>query len=147
MRIKSLPVAILAALSLLSCRAVTQQPVESTELRVPGEGDEIICHVRGLASTYGLKFSFGTHAASYGQQATFRLLGDGFEIAFYNLEDESTYILRLYATSPNNEGVERGRQVYSQFSQAVVGPKPHNCVEHPPSAEEQGHDLASTRTG
>ena len=61
--------------------------------------DQLVCHVRNIAASQRLSFHYGTSDQPYGTLATFRLIGDGFELLLFNPEKPKTFVLDVYDMS------------------------------------------------
>ena len=117
----------LAALMVLSCRASTQLPLKSETVELPMNTERLVCHVRNIASSQQLSFHYGTSVQPYGTLATFRLIGDSFEIVLYNPEKASTYILDLYDMS-KGDARERAEKAYAIFAHSLSKEPSEDCV-------------------
>ena len=115
----------LAFLSLASCWARTQLPVEEeeAELRVPVE--QLVCHVREIAAAQKLSFHYGTFEPA---KATFRLIGKDFELVAYNPEGPSHSVVGAYDMSSDGSGRAPARRALAEFLTALQRPISPSCA-------------------
>jgi hypothetical protein len=116
---------LLGLLLLASCRAQTRLPIveQDVELRVSTE--QLVCHVRGIAEAQKLSFHYGTFEPS---KATFRLIGDGFELIAYNPEGPHTYVVQAYDMSSDGKGRAPALRAYAAFRTALLEPVSSACA-------------------
>ncbi len=85
-----------AALLLAACQVTSHEPVKIEVLSIQMTADELVCHVRNISQDQGLSFHYGTSEQSFGTMATFRLIGDEFELLLLNPQKPFTYDLSAY---------------------------------------------------
>jgi hypothetical protein len=112
-------------LLLASCSARTQLPIaeQGVELDVPME--QLVCHVRSIAEAQKLSFHYGTFEPS---KATFRLIGDGFELVAYNPEGPHAYVLQAYDMSSDGTGRGPAQHAFAAFRTALLEPVSSACA-------------------
>ena len=76
----------------------TEVPIQAEDIRFCSDADTTVRTVRSMAEEKQLSFHYGTHAADYGKQTTFRLIGRGFELELFNSMSQGDYTLRVYKT-------------------------------------------------
>ena len=108
-----------------SCRAQTQLPIVEQEVRLGVSTDELVCHVRSIAAAQKLRFHYGTFEPS---KATFRLIGDGFELVAYNPEGPHSYVLQAYDISSDGKGRAPAQRAFAAFRTALLGPPSSACA-------------------
>lgn len=115
----------LGLLLLAGCSARTQLPIfeEEVELSVPTE--RLVCHVRSIAEAQKLSFHYGTFEPS---KATFRLIGDGFELVVYNPERAHAYVLQAYDMSPDGKARAPAQHAFQAFRTALLEPVSSACA-------------------
>jgi hypothetical protein len=90
--------------------------------------DQLVCHVRKIAASEQLSFHYGTSAQPYGTLATFRLIGNDFEIVLYNPESPTIYVLDVYDMS-KGQARERAEQAYTTFAQSLSRKPAEECAD------------------
>jgi hypothetical protein len=94
---------------LASCRAQTQLPIVEQDVDLNVRTEQLVCHVRRFAAAQKLSFHYGTFEPS---KATFRLIGDGFELVAYNPEVPHSYVLQAYDMSSDGAEEELARNMH-----------------------------------
>ena len=112
-------------LLLASCRAQTQLPIIEQEVALSGPTEQLVCHVRGIAEAQKLSFHYGTFEPS---KATFRLIGDGFELVAYNPEGAHAYVLQAYDMSSDGKGRAPALRAFAAFRTALLEPVSSACA-------------------
>ena len=112
-------------LFLASCWARTQLPIVDQEVALSGPTEQVVCHVRGIAEAQKLSFHYGTFEPS---KATFRLIGDGFELIAYNPERAHTYVLQAYDMSSDGKGRAPALRAFAAFRTALLEPVSSACA-------------------
>ena len=125
MRLRGLGCLLLLA-SCYSARSQLPVVAEDVELRVPTE--QLVCHVRSIAADQKLSFHYGTSEQTYGTMATFRLIGEGFEVVAYNPERAHTYVLQAYDMSSKGDESVRAQRAFAAFRTAFLAPVGPACA-------------------
>ncbi len=112
-------------LFLASCWGRTQLPIVEQEVTLSGPTEQVVCHVRGIAEAQKLSFHYGTFEPS---KATFRLIGDGFELIAYNPERAHTYVLQAYDMSSDGKGRAPALRAFAAFRTALLEPVSSACA-------------------
>lgn len=112
-------------LLLASCRAQTQLPIVEQDVELSARTEQVVCQVRTIAAAQKLSFHYGTYEPS---KATFRLIGDGFELMAYNPEGPHTYVLQAYDTSTDGRGRAPAQRVFAAFRTALLKPLSSACA-------------------
>jgi len=112
-------------LLLASCRAQTHLPVVEQELELSVPTEQLACHVRSIAAAQKLSFHYGTFEPS---KATFRLIGDGFELVAYNPEGPHAYVLQAYDLSADGRGGASAQRAFAAFRTALLEPLSSACA-------------------
>lgn len=89
--------------------------------------DELVCHVRDIAKAQHLSFHYGTSEQPFGTMATFRLVGDDFELLLLNPEKPFTYDFGAYDLSDQGQVQGRAVTAYSKFRTAVLEQPAGRC--------------------
>jgi hypothetical protein len=110
---------------LASCWARTQLPIVEQEVALTGPTEQLVCHIRGIAQAQKLSFHYGTFEPS---KATFRLIGDGFELVAYNPEGPHAYVLQAYDMSSDGKGHAPALRAFAAFRTALLGPVSSACA-------------------
>ncbi len=112
-------------LMLFACTAKTQLPVQDEEFALNLSTEQLVCQVRSIAAEQQLSFHYGTFKAS-GSRATFRLIGNQFEIVLYN--PEHRYVLQAYDMSANGRVRERTLLAFARFKRALLARPSGSCA-------------------
>lgn len=115
-------------LALCSCKATTQLPVTTDEITVRVGVDELVCHVRGLSAEQNLSFHYGTFTGNGGGQATFRLIGDLFEITMVRWNSRPVYELHAYDTSKDARARQQAARGLEHFKAALLERLGQECA-------------------
>lgn len=114
---------------LASCEAQTQLPLVEKQVELRLSTEPLVCHIRSIADAQKLRFHYGTSEQPFGTMATFRLIGDGFELIAYNPERAHTYVVQAYDMSSNGEANTPARHAFAAFRTALVGPLSPACSQ------------------
>jgi hypothetical protein len=112
-------------LLLASCRAQTQLPIVEQDVELSVRTDQLVCQVQTFAAAQKLSFHYGTFEPS---KATFRLVGEGFELVAYNPEGPHTYVLQAYDMSSHGRGRARAQRAFAAFRTALQEPPGSVCA-------------------
>lgn len=112
-------------LLLASCRAQTQLPIIEQEVALSGPTEQVACQVRTIAAAQKLSFHYGTYEPS---KATFRLIGDGFELMAYNPEGPHRYVLQAYDMSSDGKGRAPALRAFAAFRTALLESPSSACA-------------------
>ena len=118
----------LTLLLLTSCGARAQLPVVAEDVELRLSTQQLVCHVRSIAAAQKLSFHYGTFEQPFGTTATFRLIGDGYELVAYNPERADTYVLQAYDMSSEDGGNARARRAFGTFRTALLKPISPVCA-------------------
>ena len=113
-------------LLLASCRVQSRLPIVEQDVGVNVRPDQLVCHVRNIAAAQKLSFHYGTFEPS---KATFRLIGDGFELIAYNPEGPHTYVLQAYDMSSDGRGRAPAQRAFAAFRTALLKPLSSACAQ------------------
>ena len=105
--------------TLAGCGVTTELPLWKRDIRICGPDSDIIEAVRSEASRRGLSFHYGTHAADFGTQMTFRLIGDGFEIVLFNAGAQDDFSLRVYGSGSVEDDNERAISEFTGVARTI----------------------------
>ena len=119
--------ALAGALGLSACEITTNLPVKREILNLSLNTEELVCHVRQVSAAQGLRFHYGTSEQPFGRMATFRLIGDDYEITLVNAEKPFAYDLHVYDVSPDKTAHRRAQDAYSTFREALLGRPSSKC--------------------
>jgi hypothetical protein len=112
-------------LLLASCSARSQLPIVEQEVALSSPTEQLVCHVRGIAEAQKLSFHYGTFEP---RKATFRLIGDGFELVAYNPEGGRAYVLQAYDMSADGKGRAPALRAFARFRSALLKPEGGACA-------------------
>jgi hypothetical protein len=124
---RKVALALVLSTALACCGPSVQHSLEARDIRLCGGAELVTASVRRLSANHGLSFHYGTHQADFGTQATFRLIGDGFEIVLFNVLDETDYTLRVYDTPPGRGAQARARNTYRRLAAALISDRSVEC--------------------
>lgn len=128
MQLKMSALAVVFAFVLLQgCRVSTQIPLKAEDIRICGDAAKVVADVRRISADQNLSFHYGTHPTDYGTQTTFRLVGSGYEIEFFNSMSQSDYTLRVYKASSGEGAEQEAEQAFDQFKEMLVKVTEGNC--------------------
>ena len=119
--------AVAGVLALAACEPTTNLPLRGEVINLPLSVEQLVCHVRQVSASQGLSFHYGTSDQSFGKMATFRLIGDGYEITLVNAEKPFEYDLRVYDASSETAD-NRPVLAYSRFKRALLEPPSGECA-------------------
>jgi len=119
-------IAVSAAL-LVACKATTHLPVTREVLELNVAADELVCHVKAISNDQRLSFHYGTSQQPFGTMATFRLIGEKFEITLVNNQKAFEYDLRAYEMSDDGSARSRAVDAFSAFKSALTAPTNAEC--------------------
>ena len=112
---------------LVACKATTHLPVTREVLELNIGAGELVCHVKAISNTQRLSFHYGTSQQSFGAMATFRLIGEKFEITLVNDQKPFEYDLRAYDVSDDGSARNRTAEAFSAFKTALIEPPNEEC--------------------
>jgi hypothetical protein len=118
---------IVAALLVSACKATIRLPVSREVLDLHISADQLVCHVRNISDAQRLSFHYGTSQQSFGIMATFRLIGDRFEITLVNDQRPFEYDLRAYDMSDDGVARSRAKRAFAAFKTALMEQPKEEC--------------------
>lgn len=124
---KGLVIIAISASLLVACKATTDLPVSREVLELNVGADELVCHVKAISNAQRLSFHYGTSQQSFGTMATFRLIGEKFEITLVNDQKPFEYDLRAYDMSDDGSARNRTAEAFSAFKTALTEPPNEEC--------------------
>ena len=116
------------SLALSACKATTQLPLRTEQIRVLVSVDQLVCHVRGIAAEQRLSFHYGTFTDQTGPRATFRLIGDVFELELVKWGAQSSYELRAYDMSKNASAGQAADRAFERFRTTLTEQLRRKCA-------------------
>lgn len=102
-----------------ACSSSQTTPALRETISLCGGTDSVTNEIREISKKSSLSFHYGTHNTEWGKQATFRLIGNGFEISIFNAFSESDYEIR--ALEVNSNEVDRAKmiEVYTNIKSSL----------------------------
>jgi predicted ATP-dependent Lon-type protease len=123
MQLKFFGLAAVALAPLLSsCSPKTRQPIEEQEIVLRIGTEALVCRVKNIAGELNLGFHYGTSDQPFGKIATFRLIGDQYEIILYNPERRTDYFLSLYSDSQDERIRAAAKRTFVRMKSTLSQP-------------------------
>lgn len=117
---------LMGLLLLSACSARTHTAVANEVIELDMQTDDLVCHLKDISARNGLSFHYGTFADSFGTAATFRLIGDGYEVAIINPE-MSKYDLSAYDLAKRPETANRALDAFEAVKTGMRAPLSATC--------------------
>lgn len=103
-----------------ACDANVQLPVRAETVAISTSVEDLVCHVRAISNEQGLSFHYGTFTKGTAQMATFRLIGEPFELEMVRWDARPQYEIRAYDMSKDGSARQIANRSLDEFTSALT---------------------------
>lgn len=129
MQLRSLLASILLGATLMSgCKPSYEKPLLSEEISLQMSIPETVCLVREIASDLSLSFHYGTFTDDRGGHASFRLIGESFEIIMVDSGRPANFLVQLYSSSLHNDQTQAATITFLSFVRGLDEGRHDRCI-------------------